>query len=102
MKEMFNVSEEKKDPIKNFKHRDLLNPNKQKRKHAGIKLNTPNWFSFLFICHLFCLSPFLFVTFFFCHLFVINLIQVRKWQFDTFWPFLFLIISLFIVICVVV
>ena len=42
MKEMFSHSEEKKDPMKNLKHRDLLNPNKQKRKHAGVKLMTPN------------------------------------------------------------
>jgi hypothetical protein len=41
MKEMFNKSEEKKDPTKNLKHRDLLNPNKQKRKQAGVKLAMP-------------------------------------------------------------
>jgi hypothetical protein len=39
---MFNHVEEKKDPTKNLKHRDLLNPNKQKRKHAGVKLTNPN------------------------------------------------------------
>ncbi len=43
---MFNKSEEKKDPTKNLKHRDLLNPNKQKRKHAGVKLTTPIWQAF--------------------------------------------------------
>lgn len=42
MDEIFNFHEEKKDPTKIAKHRDLLNPNKQKRKHAGVKLSTPN------------------------------------------------------------
>jgi hypothetical protein len=39
---MFNLGDEKKDQHKNIKNRDLLNPNRQKRKHAGVKLMTPN------------------------------------------------------------
>ncbi len=40
---MFNLGQEKKDPTKNLKNRDLLNPNRQKRKQAGVKLQTPSF-----------------------------------------------------------
>lgn len=40
--EVFHLSEQKKDPNKALKNRDLLNPNRKKRKHAGVKLNNPN------------------------------------------------------------
>lgn len=44
--EIFHLNEEKKDPSKNLKNRDLLNPNRYKRKNAGAKIGTPKWSSF--------------------------------------------------------